>query len=117
MPPVDKDFLQPDGVDFREVGSIAITVKNTTAKKPYAVSPEVFCAWFTGYGKMEGIDYVHDVRIINPSAGLKQLYDQRASILRNYIDEIRKAKGPAPTPKKDEAKPAETNKPEEAKKK
>jgi hypothetical protein len=35
LPPVDKDFLQPDGVDFREVGSIAITVKNTTAKKLY----------------------------------------------------------------------------------
>ncbi len=27
------------------------TLKNTTAKKPYAVSPEVFGAWFTGYGK------------------------------------------------------------------
>ena len=29
------------------------TLKNTTAKKPYAVSPEVFGAWFTGYGKKD----------------------------------------------------------------
>ena len=54
------------------------TLKNTAAKKPYAVSPEVFGAWFTGYGKLEGINYADDVRIINPSAGLKQWYDQRA---------------------------------------
>jgi hypothetical protein len=92
------------------------TLKNTTAKKPYAVSPEVFGAWFTGYGKMEGINYAEDVRIINPSAGLKQWYDQRARILEQYIQEIRKAKGPAATPKKDEAKPAETKKADEPKK-
>ena len=73
------------------------TLKNTTAKKPYAVSPEVFGAWFTGYGKLEGINYAEDVRIINPSAGLKQWYDTRARILEQYIQEIRKAKGPAPT--------------------
>ena len=72
------------------------TLKNTTAKKPYAVSPEVFGAWFTGYGKLEGINYADDVRIINPSAGLKQWYDTRARILEQYIQEIRKAKGPAP---------------------
>jgi hypothetical protein len=92
------------------------TLKNTTAKKPYAVSPEVFGAWFTGYGKLEGINYAEDVRIINPSAGLKQWYDQRARILEQYIQEIRKAKGPAATPKKDDAKPAETKKAEEPKK-
>jgi hypothetical protein len=85
----------------------ARTLKNATAKKPYAVSPEVFCAWFTGYGKIDGIDYVHDVRIINPSAGLKQWYDERASILRHHIDEIRKARGPAPSAKAETAKPAE----------
>jgi hypothetical protein len=91
------------------------TLKNTTAKKPYAVSPEVFGAWFTGYGKLEGINYAEDVRIINPSAGLKQWYDQRARILEQYIQEIRKTKGPAPTPKKEEAKPAETTKSAEPK--
>jgi hypothetical protein len=85
-------------------------LKNATAKKPYAVSPEVFGAWFTGYGKLEGINYAEDVRIINPSAGLKQWYDQRARFLDHYIEEIRKAKGPAATPKKDETKPAEAKK-------
>ena len=85
-------------------------VKNTTAKKPYPLSPEVFGAWFTGFGKkeLEGINYDQDVRIINPSAGLKQWYDSRAQILEQYIQEIRKAKGPAP--KKEETKPPETKK-------
>src|SRR5271157_2027142 len=97
------------------------TIKNASAKKPYPVSPEVLGAWFTGYGKMEGIDYVHDVRIINPSAGLKEWYDQRANMLNKYIDEVRKAKGqtaaPKPTEVKKEApKPAEVKK-EEPKKK
>ena len=85
----------------------ARTLKNTGGKKPYPVSPEVFCAWFTGYGTIDGIDYVHDVRIVNPSAGLKQYFDRRAAILRNAIAEVRKAKGPAP-------KPAEATKPAEA---
>ena len=86
------------------------TLKGT---KPYGVSPEVFGAWFTGFGKMDGINYVEDVRIMNPSAGLKQWYEQRARILEQYIQEIRKTK-PAPTPKKEEAKPAEA-KPAETK--
>ena len=92
------------------------TLKNTTAKKPYAVSPEVFGAWFTGWGKkdLSTINYAEDVRIINPSAGLKQWYDTRARILEQYIQDIRKAKGPAP--KKEEAKPADTKKAEETKK-
>jgi hypothetical protein len=82
--------------------------------KPYAVSPEVFGAWFTGYGKMEGINYVDDVRIINPSAGLKQWYDQRARILEQYIQDIRRTKGPAPAAKKDQTKPAEPAKASDA---
>jgi hypothetical protein len=92
-------------------------LKNSTAKKPYAVSPEVFGAWFTGYGKLDGVNYAEDVRIINPSAGLKTWYDQRAKFLEHYIEEIRKAKAPpAATPKKDETKPAEAKKVEEPKK-
>ncbi len=88
----------------------ARTLKSATAKKPYAVSPEVFAAWFTGYGKLEGINYVDDVRIINPSAGLKQWYDQRARMLQQLIEEIRKAKG-QPTATKAATKPAEASKP------
>jgi hypothetical protein len=88
----------------------ARTLKNATAKKPYAVSPEVFAAWFTGYGKLEGINYVDDVRIVNPSAGLKQTYDMRARMLQQLIEEIRKAKG-QPVATKAETKPAEATKP------
>ena len=65
-----------------------------------------FAAWFTGFGKLEGINYVDDVRIINPSAGLKQWYDQRARMLQQLIEEIRKAKG-QPAATKAATKPAE----------
>jgi len=80
----------------------ATDTRTLKGKKPYGLSPEVFGAWFTGYGKTEGINYADDVRILFPSDGLKQWYDQRARFLEQYMQEIRKAKGPAP--KKDEAK-------------
>lgn len=94
----------------------ARSIKNAAAKKPYGVSPEVFAAWFTGYGAQgfDTVDYVKDVRIMQPSAGLKAMFDQRAAILRNEIAEVRKAKGspaakPAekPAEKKEAPKPAE----------
>jgi hypothetical protein len=94
----------------------AIDARALKAKKPYAVTPEVFGAWFTGFGKTEGINYEKDVRIVQPSAGLKQWYDQRAAMLRHHIEEVRKAKGPAPAPKASDAKPAEPKKEQEAKK-
>jgi hypothetical protein len=84
----------------------ARTLKSATAKKPYAVSPEVFAAWYTGYGTQafESVDYVKDIRIVRPSDGLKAMFDQRAAILRNEIAEVRKTK-PKPAEKKDD-KPA-----------
>ena len=102
------------------------TLKNPSAKKTFwAVTPEVFCGWFTGYNKtLEGvtINPQTELRIINPSAGLKTWYDQRANMLNKYIDEVRKAKGPAATAKpaevkKEAAKPAEVKKEEQPKKK
>lgn len=87
------------------------TLKNATAKKPYGVSPEVFAAWFTGYGKTDlGINYVDDLRIVNPSNGLKQFFDDRARLLQQLIEEIRKAKGQSTAPKA-ATKPAEAAKP------
>jgi hypothetical protein len=98
-------------------------LKNAAAKKPYAVSPEVFAAWFTGYNApgFDSVEYVKDVRIVNPSGGLKAYFDKRAAILRNAIAEVRKAKGQPATPakaaeKKAEAAPAETKKATETKK-
>jgi hypothetical protein len=96
----------------------AKTLKNPAAKKTYwAVTPEVFCGWFTGYNKpLEGvtINPQTDLRIVNPSAGLKAWYDQRANILNRHIEAVRKAKGPAPAPapKPAETKPAEVKKEE-----
>lgn len=107
-PPIMDILINGYAIDAR-------TLKNPAAKKTYwAVTPEVFCGWFTSYGKLEGATIVpqNDIRILNPSAGLKAFYDKRAAILNRHIDEVRKAKGPAATPKKDEAKPAEVKKDE-----
>jgi hypothetical protein len=96
-------------------------IDERAVKARTGVSPEVFGAWFTGYGKLEGFTAQKDVRIVQPTPGLKQLYDQRANILNRHIEAVRKAKGPAPAPKaeepkKEEAKPeapkAEEPKPE-----
>jgi hypothetical protein len=86
----------------------ARTLKSATAKKPFGVTPEVFAAWYTGYGApaFESVDYVKDVRIVRPSDGLKAFFDQRAAILRNEIAEVRKTK-PKPPEKKDETKAVE----------
>jgi hypothetical protein len=75
---------------------------------PYGLTPEIFGAWFTGYGKMDEINYKDDVRVMQPSAGLKQWYDQRARILEQYIQEIRKTKPAPAAAKKEETKPAAT---------
>jgi hypothetical protein len=89
------------------INSRVTDARTLKGAKPFGVSPEVFGAWFTGFGKTDGINYVEDLRIMNPSAGLKQWYEQRSRILEQYIQEIRKTK-PAPVPKKEEAKPAAT---------
>ena len=97
-PPILDVLVQGYAIDAR-------TLKNTAGKKPFPVSPEVFGAWFTGYGKLEGINYQTDVRIVNPSAGLKTWFDQRASILNRHIEAVRKANGTAaPAPKAEEKK-------------
>jgi hypothetical protein len=94
-PPILDILVKGYAIDAR-------TLKNPAAKKNYwALTPEVFCGWFTGYGKSpEGvtINPQTDLRIVNPSSGLKTFFDQRASMLNRYIEEVRKAKGPAPAP-------------------
>lgn len=80
------------------------------------VSPEVFGAWFTGYGKMQGITAEKNVRITQPSKGLKTFYEQRADMLNRHIEAVRKAKGGTPkaeTPKAEtpKAEPPKTEAP------
>lgn len=88
-----------------------------TLKARKGASPEVFGAWWTGYGKTATGIVAKDVRIVRPEGGLQVLFDQRASALNKYIEAARKAKGPKPAaePKKEEAKKAEPKK-EESKK-
>jgi len=92
------------------------------------VSPEVFGAWFTNYGKAAAtIDPKMDVRIVPPLKGLQALFDQRAEVLNKHIKAVRDAKAaaepkkeePKPEPKKEETKKEEPKpepKKEEAKK-
>jgi outer membrane biosynthesis protein TonB len=109
------------------------TLKAVTKENPEAgVSPEVFGAWFTGYGKtVEGITADKNVRIIQPSKGLNDWYAARAAFLNKYIEQARQAKPAAeekkaeepapadaeekkPDAPKDEAKPADEPKTEDA---
>ena len=83
-----------------------------TLKAHRGANPEVFGAWFTGYGNSaSGLTATKDVRIIQPGDGLKEWYDQRASMLNRYIDAARKAKE-ASAPKKEESKKEEPKKEE-----
>ena len=81
-----------------------------TLKARTGVSPEVFGAWFTKYGKTQGIVPENDVRIIQPSAGLKAWYDQRAAMLNREIEAVRKANGTTAKPKEEEPKKDEPKK-------
>jgi len=79
----------------------------STLKARTGVSPEVFGAWYTGFGTTKDINPAKDVRILHPDRGLKELYTQRASILTRHIEAVRKAQGSAKkdeAPKKEEAK-------------
>jgi hypothetical protein len=97
---------------------ILITGRATDArqiKNHTGVSPEVFAAWFTGFGKLEGFTAQKDVRIVNPSDGLTEMYTQRASVLERHIKAVRDAKGgeaKKDEPKKDDAKKEEPKKEE-----
>ncbi len=94
-------------VDPPPILDILITGRATdvnAVKNHTGVSPEVFGAWYTGYGKLEGHSPEKDVRIVNPSAGLRSWYDQRATILTRHIEAVRKEKGNAARAKEDEAK-------------
>ncbi len=83
-------------------------------KAKTGVSPEVFAAWFTGYGKLEGIVAQNDIRITPPSQGLKQFYDQRANMLNRHIKSVREAKGNAQKAQDEAKKKEEAAKKEEA---
>ena len=107
---VETSIDPPPIMDILVTGR-AIDKRELKARR--GVSPEVFGGWFTGYAPpMEGITAQGDVRIFQPSQGLKDLYDARAGVLARHIDAVRKAKAtsaPKPADKpKDAPKPAET---------
>jgi len=87
----------------------AIDLRELKAGPKRGVSPEVFAAWFTGYGNknIEGIKPMDDVRIVMPSKGLKSYYDQRSNLMNRHIDAVRKAKATAKTDAEEKAKSAE----------
>ena len=91
------------------------TLKNTTAKKPYAVSPEVFGAWFTGYGKLEGINYDRGRSDHQPQRRAQAVVRSARPDPGAVHPGNPQGQGPG-DPKKEEAKPAETKKADEPKK-
>jgi hypothetical protein len=94
---------------------------NPNASPEAGLSVEVFGAWFSSQGAMEGVDLQKNIRIMNPSKGLVDWYAKRADILNRHIAEVRKAKGTAEPAKgadtkAEETKANETGKPADEKK-
>ncbi|MBX6312092.1 MAG: hypothetical protein IRY99_04110 [Isosphaeraceae bacterium] len=85
---------------------------NPNADPEAGLSPEVFGAWWTNHGKMEGVVPEKHVRIIQPSKGLIDLYNARAKALEPYLAEARKAQS-GEAAKKEEAQSKEETKTEE----
>ena len=86
--------LVESSIDPPPILDILITGRATDGsalKAKAGVSPEVFGAWFTGFGK-PGMNIVpqNDVRIIQPSNGLKVWYEKRARFLNSEIEAVRK---------------------------
>ncbi len=106
---VDTSIKPPPVFDILVTGR---ATDATALKNHQGVSPEVFAAWFVGYGKSElNINPENDVRIMQPSQGLKTLFDERSAILTREMEAIRKAKAAA-EPKKEEPKKEEAKKEE-----
>jgi outer membrane biosynthesis protein TonB len=114
-PPILDILFRGKATDATDVEA----VKNS--EKEVGLSPEAFAAYFTGYASAEGIVPQTNIKIFQPSKGLKELYDKRSSTLTPYLEEARKALGvtpaapaEAPAPAAEEPKPADAPK-EEAK--
>ncbi|QDV38800.1 hypothetical protein [Tautonia plasticadhaerens] len=82
------------------------------------VNPEAFAAYFTGYAEPpEGLTAQANVRIRQPSEGLKEFFDKRADALRPYLEAARSASSaspeaaPADEPKAEEPAPAPADEP------
>ena len=53
------------------------------------MSPEVFGAWFTGFGQLQGLKASENVRIMNPQDGLTEWYTTRAKVMKPYLEAAR----------------------------
>jgi len=97
----------------------AVDLRELKASPKRGVSPEVFAAWFTGYGNknIEGVKQETDVRIIVPSKGLKAYYDQRSNLMNRHIDAVRKSKATAKADADEKTKAPDTPKGAEVAKK
>jgi hypothetical protein len=87
-PPILDILINGHAYDARTLKDPA--AKNNKPQPYWFVTPEVFAAWFTGYGKPEvKINPAYDLRIMNPAAGLKHFYDMRAELIRHEMEVIR----------------------------
>ncbi len=85
-PPILDILINGYAIDKRDVQATPL---------PRGVTPEVFAAWFTGYGTKNGtesINFERDLRIVVPSKGLKAYFDKRATLMNRHIEAARKAK-------------------------
>lgn len=105
---VDSTVSPPPILDILILGRAndKAALKGASKETPeVGVSLEVFGAWYTGYGQMEGVTAEKNVRIVPPSKGLKTYFDTRSAVMTRYIQDARQAK--AASAPKDEDKPKE----------
>ena len=105
---VETTIDPPPVLDILVTGR-AIDLRELKASPKKGVSPEVFAAWFTGYGgkNIEGVKAISDVWIVEPSKGLTAYYTQRSNLLNRHIDAVRKAKATTKTAAEETAKAAD----------
>ncbi len=109
-PPILDILLTGQAHDLTVLKAKADELKAKTAKVPdVGVSPEVFGAWHTGFGKLEGISAMDDVRIIPPSKGLTDWYRKKADVFKPLLEEARKALAATPAPRRPPPKSSPKN--------
>ena len=110
---VESTIEPPPILDILVTGR-ALDARDVKARR--GVSVEVFGGWFTAYNKaVDGVTAQENIRIVKPSAGLTEFYNQRANVFNRHIEAARKAKAaaaPKPEAKKEEPKKEEPKKPE-----
>jgi len=98
-----RDHIEPPPIleilPHRRANDVAALKDRNEGRAEAGVSPEVFGAWFTGQGKMDGITAELNVSRDAPVEGLSELYKLRQDLMLPLLIEARKAKPETQAPR------------------